>query len=187
VIIQSIIAALTELFFPVTAAIGLLGGLFVIAARFTVSPPVKGYAIFLLAFGFLGGVTGLIAGVSRESIVGGLLTGLLGIISALLSYLFSKEALKEWRHYISYAIMLLVISALAGLSIGGIYKAKWEAFDRDYKKWALEYEKVYLEVLKEERLMKLRAQAKEGHEPQATAVPDKSVERDAPQVARPAP
>ncbi len=70
------------------------------------------------------------------------------------------------------------------LSIGGIYKAKWEAFDRDYKKWALEYEKVYLEVLKEERLMKLRAQAKEGHEPQTTAASDKSVERDAPQSGR---
>jgi hypothetical protein len=123
--IQSIIAALTELFFPVTAAIGLLGGLFVIAAWFTVSPRVKGYAVFLLAFGFLGGVTGLIAGVSRESIVGGLLTGLLGVISALLSYLFSKEALKEWRHYIPYAIMLLVISALAGLSMRLLQNAKY--------------------------------------------------------------
>lgn len=157
----SIIAALQELFVPLILIITVLGSSFVAISRITMSPPTRGYAVFLLCFGFLGGVTGLIAGVSRESIVGGLLTGLLGIISALLSYLFSKESLKQWHHYIPYAIMLLVISALAGLSVGGIYKAKWDSFDRDYKKWLLEYEKVYLEVEKEERLLNLRAQFKE--------------------------
>lgn len=189
---QSIVTALLELFFPVIAVITLLGGIFVAAARFTQSPPTRGYAVFLLCFGFLGGVTGLIAGVSRESIVGGLLTGLLGIISALLAYLFSKESLKQWHHYIPYAIMLLVISSLAGLTIGGIYKTKWESFDRDYKKWLLEYEKVYLEVLKEERLLKLRSQLKESQlkesQQQSTKTsPNNSVERDAPQAARPSP
>lgn len=159
--IQSIITALIELFIPVIAVIALLGGSFVVAARLTSTPPTKGYAAFLLCFGFLGGVTGLIAGVSRESIIGGLLTGLLGIISALLTYLFNKESMKQWHHYIPYAIMLLVISSLAGLCIGGIYKAKWDSFDRDYKAWLLEYEKVDLEVLKEKQLIKLRVQQSE--------------------------
>lgn len=153
--LESVFVALSELFFPVAAVIALLGSAFVTVARLTSSPPTQGYAVFLLSFGFLGGVTGLIAGVSRETIIGALLTGLLGIISALLSYLFGKESLLQWRHYIPYAIMLLVTSALAGLSIGGIYKAKFDEFDRNYKRALLEYEKVYLEVLKEERLQKL--------------------------------
>ena len=159
--IQSIITALMELFIPVIAIIALLGVSFVAAARITSTPPTKGYAAFLLSFGFLGGVTGLIAGVSRESIISSLLTGLLGIISALLTYLFNKESMKQWHHYIPYAIMLLVISSFAGLSIGGIYKAKWESYDRKYKVWLLEYENVYLDVLKEKQLIKLRAQQSE--------------------------
>ena len=184
---ESVLATLVELFIPLVVVITLLGGAFVAVARVTLSPPTKGYAVFLLCFGFLGGVTGLIAGVSRESIVGGLLTGLLGIISALLSYIFSKESLKQWHHYIPYAIMLLVVSALAGLSVGGTYKAKWDSFDRDYKKWLLEYEKVYLEVLKEEQLLKLRAQFKENPQKDAAEPPNKAVERDAPKAARPSP
>ena len=156
--LQSVIVALTDLFVPLVAVISLLGVAFAIVARLTSSPPTQGSTAFLFSFGFLGGVTGLIAGVSRESIVGGLLTGLLGIISALLSYLFGKESLKQWRHYIPFAIMLLVISALAGLSIGGIYKNRFEDFDRAYKRSLLEYEKVHLEVQKEESLLQLREQ-----------------------------
>lgn len=183
---QSIVSALIELFIPVIVVIALLGGTFVVIARVTLSPPTKGYAVFLLCFGFLGGVAGLIAGVSRESIVGGLLTGLLGVISALLSYLFSKESLKQWHHYIPYAIMLLVISALAGLSIGGTYKTKWDSYDREYKKWLLEYEKVYLEVLKEERLMKLKAQKNEKASESIKSL-NQIDENNAPKMPQPSP
>ena len=49
------------------------------------------------------------------------------------------------------------MSSLAGLRIGGNYNNEREQFDRAYKEYLLEYEKVYLEVLKEERLVKLRA------------------------------
>lgn len=174
--LQSVIVALTDLFAPVVTVIALLGGMFVFVARLTSSPPTQGYAVFLLSFGFLGGVTGLIAGVSREAIVGGLLTGLLGIISALLSYLFSKESLKQWRHYIPYAIMLLVTSALAGLSIGGIYKKRFEDFDREYKRTMLEYEKVYLEVEKETRLLKLREQYQPDIRKEAIETPTPAVQ-----------
>lgn len=154
--LESVLAALQLLFAPILLVVAFLGLVFVVAARVTQSPPTKGYAAFLLCFGLLGGVAGLIAGVSRESIVGALLTGLLGVISGLLSYLFGKDSLKQWRHYIPFAIMFLVISALAGLSVGGIYKARWEVFDRKNKKHLLEYEKVYLEVLKEKELLELR-------------------------------
>lgn len=155
--LKSLVVSLNEFFFPLTMAITILGSIFILSARLTVTPRVKGHAVFLLAFGFLGGVIGLIAGVSREPIVGGMVTGTLGIVSALLSYMFGKESLKEWQNYIPYAIMLLIVSSLAGLSIGGSYKNEREQFDRTYKEYLLEYEKVYLEVLKEERLVKLRA------------------------------
>lgn len=133
-----------------------------------------------MAFGSLGGVTGLIAGVSRESIVQGLLTGLLGIVSALLSYLFGKETLKEWRIYIPYTIILLVVSCLAGLSVGGSYRNERDKFNRDYSLYLLEYEKVYLEVIKEQQLIELRAKYKENKAPSTAISPDKPVDRAAP-------
>lgn len=164
--------------------VAFLWGVSVLTIRFTVASRVKGYAVFLMAFGLLGGVTGLIAGVSRESIVQGLLTGLLGIVTALLSYLFGKESLKEWRNHIPYAIILLIVCCLAGLSIGGSYRNERDKSDREYNEYLLEYEKVYLEVLKEERLIKLRAQNKENQEPVTVIPPNKSVERDVPKSVR---
>ncbi|WP_285578094.1 hypothetical protein [Geothrix limicola] len=159
--LESLLASMKELFLPIMVTVLLLGSLFVVLIRFSISKPIAGSTPFIFAFASLGGITGLIAGSSREAIVGGLLTGLLGLISALLSYLFSKESLKEWRPYIPFAIILLVINALVGLSVGGIYKEKWEQFDRDYIEWKLEYEKVYLEVLKEERLSEVRLNNKQ--------------------------
>lgn len=150
--------AFTDLFLPVVCSIALLTGATALLAipAFRVAKA-KGAAALLLAFGFLGGVPGLIAGMSREQIVGALLTGLLALLSALVSYLFSKDAMKEWRPFIPYMIVALVVNALGGLSIGGVYKKRWEIYDRQYKEYALEREKVYLEVLKEERLLKLKA------------------------------
>lgn len=168
----SVLVALKELFLPLTIVVCFLGGLIVAIASFaTRKERTSGFAAFLMSFGFLGGVTGLMAGASRESLLGGLLTGLLGIMSALLSYLFSKETLKEWRPYIPYAITLLVLSSLAGTSIGGIYKARWEEFDRQYKRWFLEYEKVYLEALKQEQQRDVLPQSANGQKPSPAATP----------------
>lgn len=152
--------AVTDLFVPVLCSILLLTGLVAIAsARLSLPSQTElpGRYPLLFAFGFLGGVPGLIAGMSREPIVGALLTGLLGLMSALLSYLFGKDTLKEWRPWIPLMLIALLVNALGGLTVGGVYKKRWEDFDRKYKEYALEREKVYLEVMKEERLLQLRA------------------------------
>lgn len=154
--IEGLFSASKELFFPVVVIIGAIAGLLTLVARLVIGEPAQKWSVFVVAFGFLGGVSGLIAGVSREPIIGAYLTGLLTINSALLGYLFSREALASMRPVVPWAMMALVLSALAGLTIGSVYRQQFEIYEKDYKKWLLEYEHVYLPVLKEERLTKLR-------------------------------
>lgn len=112
----------------------------------------SGQRSFLVAFGLLGSVAGLIAGVSQESIVGALLTGLLGLMTTLLTYLLGKESLVEWRPVIPMALILLMLSALGGLSIGSAYKKERSIYERKYAQWLLRYENVDLELCKQERI-----------------------------------
>lgn len=144
--------SLSQAFIPILTMTVFLGIIIVVVSRLAGIRNTGVHYSFLFCFGILGGTSGLIAGVSKEPIVGGLLTGLLGIISALLSYLFSKESAKQFHNHIPFAISFLVLNALAGLSIGGGYKSKWDEFDRNYKEWLLQYEKVELEVLKQQLL-----------------------------------
>ena len=96
--------------------------------------------LFISPFGWLGGICGLIAGTSTEPLIGALLTGMLTIVTTMLSYLLGKDALADWRPLIQFAIILLCVSAVVGLTFGRIHKARGDSFDRDYASWRFEYD-----------------------------------------------
>ena len=146
------------LFTPLLITIFILTGVFIIITKMIVGPLTRSYAAFFIAFGFLGGIAGLIAGASQQPIVSGLLTSMLGIISAFLTYLLSKDILEELRQIIPIALVLLLTASLGGLTIGGSYKNDQDEFERLYKRRLMLYEKVDLEVCKEERILLLRGQ-----------------------------
>jgi hypothetical protein len=154
--IADIYSGVVELALPLLLLILIVGTIGFLIARLGEKTKVRRDLPFLLAFAFLGGVPGVIAGASQEPIIGAMLTGLLGVISALLSYMFSKEALSEWRPIIPYAIIFMVISALGGLTIGSVRKAKFDNFDREYAVYKSELENLYFPVEKEIRLMRAR-------------------------------
>jgi hypothetical protein len=141
-------AVLQQQFMPMFLAILFLSLITSLIALFITKEKFSKLIGSCLPFGFLGGTAGLIAGASAEPIVGALLTGMLGIISALLTLLFAKETLKQWQAFIPVAITLLCLSALAGLSIGKVHRSQWTSFDRNYQRWLLEHEKVHLELMK---------------------------------------
>ena len=151
--------SIVSLFVPVLSAVAFLCAIMVAVSRVISPVRIPGQTPFLISFGFLGGISGLIAGVSQQSIVQALLTGMLGIISSLLMYLLSRDSLKEWRQVIPIGLILLLISTLAGLSIGGSYKAKRTEFERAYNRRLMLYEKVDLAICKEERLMRLQGKS----------------------------
>jgi hypothetical protein len=104
--------------------------------------------VFISPFGWMGTVIGLIAGESQEALVGALLSGILTVIAALMSYAFSKDALAEWRSFMPLAIVLLCVSALVGLGLGRTTKAEWDDFNRRYAVWKTQYENVDVPMIK---------------------------------------
>jgi hypothetical protein len=112
-------------------------------------------APFLASFSLLGGVSGLIAGVAQEAMVGTMLTGLLGLITAMLAYMFTVDSLVRWRPIIPLGLMGLVLAALVGLAFGGTAKKARAENDRGQARWTAKNEKVFLPAQRAELLISL--------------------------------
>ncbi len=159
--LEDLLADAQRLLLPLLAGVALFSAPLVLLSRAAVrrgrdgAPPVAGAATLIIAFGLLGGVAGLLTGNSRQPIAGPLLTGLLGLIGGLLSYLFSKEPAGEHRAHIPFLLVALVLNTVAGLSVGSSYRKSFEeaAFRREL--WKLCHERVELEVRKARALQAL--------------------------------
>lgn len=165
--VESIYAVIAEIALPVLGVVFVMALATALVMKAIIPGRIRQFVPFVVALAFLGGVPGVIAGASQEPIVGAMLTGLLGIVSALLAYLFSKESLQEWRPVVPFALVAMLVCALGGLTIGGIRKAKFDQFDREWALYKSELENLSFPVEKEERLMYLR-QKYRAAEPAAT-------------------
>lgn len=104
------------------------------------------------AFSCLGLVIGILTGASMTPVVGSLLPALLTLLGALLAYMFGKESLAIWRPTVPYCLIVLMLSALYGIFMGGTIRETWQR-NADIKRAAdLYYEKVTLEVAKQKGL-----------------------------------
>lgn len=101
-------------------------------------------ALLPFAFAILGGIAGAITGSSMEPLVGALITGVLGIVSAILSYVFAKETDPIFRAVAPVAIILLLLNALAGLSVGQNWKKKWLTYSDLMEEHRLDYKEVWV-------------------------------------------
>lgn len=141
-LVEPILLAVIVIVLLVAALYRLLGGL---AFR-----KIMGFSI---PFAFLGGVSGLIAGASSEPIVGAFLTGLLGLVSGALSLLFAKQVASsapqapsppDITHLVGPSIVVLCLTALAGLAIGRVYQTQWVNYERQYAQTKDLNEKVHM-------------------------------------------
>jgi len=107
---------------PVFGGIVLVAALCLISLRISKHYFVKGQVSFIIALAFLGGIIGVVAGGSSSPLGQTLITGILGLVSALLTYLLSKEALGDWKVLMPSAMVALVVSAFIGLIVGANYK-----------------------------------------------------------------
>lgn len=144
---------LVELAVPVTA-LSLVSTWFVLRVGSVRLPaPAR---LLPAAFAVLGGICGVIVGSSFESIIGGLITGVLGIVSAILSYAFAKESDADLKAAIPAMIMLLMINALVGLSVGQSWKRKWESYAADTAEYRTRLNEIWVPVNREYRTQILR-------------------------------
>lgn len=104
----------------------------------------------IMAFGFLGGVTGLSVGLSRVPVTGVVLPAMLTFASAVLAYVFAKENDTRWKLIIPFCLIVLSFNSLLGLFVGSQMRGKHEDYERQYNEWLLHYEKVDLEIEKKE-------------------------------------
>jgi hypothetical protein len=112
---------------------------------------------FLFAFALLGSVPGVIAGSSREPVVGAMLTGLLALLSSTLAFLLSKEGLVKWRPLIPFLMISMLTGALFGLVFGSVYRKQWDGYARAYQDYRSQYDNIYVPVERETRLKALRS------------------------------
>lgn len=141
------VSQIVTLLIQATVAAILLSILVGVIAAFASKKSFWEALVFVMPFGWLGTVSGLIAGSTKEAIVGALLTGMLTIVGAMLSYTFSRESLVQWRTLLPFAVILLSVGVLGGLSIGQYDRTADEKFDRDYAEWLMLHEKVDLPAM----------------------------------------
>lgn len=106
---------------------------------------------FTAAFGLFGGVMGLISGASSQPIIGALLSGMLALVSAFLSFALSKNFEDDRGSLITASITLLFLCALSGLAVGQTYKGEWSSYDRTYEEWLLNHKEVELPIIKKHK------------------------------------
>jgi len=140
-----------ELILPIVAVVFITSAVVALCCKLASKLSFMQVFGFSLAFGFLGGTSGLIAGATSEPIIGAFLTALLGLVSGALSLLFVKGAVAEGapspaelRPFVSPAIVVLSLCALLGLTIGRVYQTKWTNYEREYAQSKSINETVYM-------------------------------------------
>jgi hypothetical protein len=114
------------------------------------------HVLFPLAFAILGGTCGAIAGSSFEPLVGAVVTGILGIASAMVSYGFTRTGDPILRASIPLIIILLLINSLAGLSVGRTWKIKWDSYATNLDRYRAKRDGIWIPVTREYQMMVLR-------------------------------
>lgn len=143
-------------FLPVAIAIAICVFSVYVLARFFSKLTVSNQFIFLTGFGGLGGLLGYSAGSSQQSIVGTVLPTLLTFITILLGFLFTKEEkASPLQPLIPHCMLVLMMSSLLCLFLGGIVKRQNEEYRNRYNEYLLRYEKVDLELEKAKKLKEL--------------------------------
>jgi uncharacterized membrane protein len=149
--LNAILADLGDLALP-TLVIAILSTAAVLLALRRLRAQVAGpLLLFPMAFAVLGGISGVIVGSSMEPLVGGLVTGVLGLVSALLSYAFVKESDEGVRAVIPAIVILLLVNALAGLSVGQNWKKKWINYSDEKEEYRLEYKELWIPTTRDYR------------------------------------
>lgn len=141
---------------PVILFAAATSALVIYVLRVLGSPVSKATGILPVAFAILGGICGVIAGASSETLVGGLVTGVLGIVSALMSYAFTRETDEPTRSAIPAIVILLLINALIGLSVGQNWKRKWVEYEKELAEYRTEYNEIWVPITKEYQMQVLR-------------------------------
>lgn len=150
-----LVHALKFLAIPILMGIAVVIIISLISIRFSKQPSRPEHKPLIVAFCFLGVILGAIAGGSSTPVGEALVTGVLGIITALLTFLLSKDSIQTWRVFIPYAMVALLMSAFLGLVVGANYKVINRTLiaknNRGEQLWDKYYEKILIPMCLQEK------------------------------------
>lgn len=109
--------------------------------------------LIAVSFGLLGGIAGAIAGSSQDSLVGGLISAVLGMATAIMSYGYGKDANPKFSALFPVLTFMLLINVLSGLATGQSWRKKWDAYEIDLAEYRTDYDKIYAPMTLEIRKM----------------------------------
>jgi hypothetical protein len=132
-------------------------------------PPLE-FAIFIVVFGLLGAIVGILTGSSRQAAVGSILPAVLTFITAILMFFFTTEGLKPVRQVIPYCLLSLLLLSIYWVYIGSKIRVDADTSDYYLQRWqnALRFERIELEL---EKARKFKAEGL----PIPTASPNSAV------------
>lgn len=93
--------------------------------------------VFIIVFGVLGGVFGVCVGSSRESVVGTVLPGILTLLTAILTFAFTKDSTAKIRSVIPYSLIALLVMSLHWTFMGSKIRFEFEYRMHPVSAWGM--------------------------------------------------
>lgn len=133
-----------------------IGFLIYIGARLSGRSPSSAQVGIVAASGVLGGALGAIAGSSTEPLIGGLVTGVIGLATTLLTVALGKGTDASLKAVLPIAIISLLLNSIAGLSVGRNWRLRWDNYGQAVEASRAKRDQVLIPVLREFRLGVIR-------------------------------
>jgi hypothetical protein len=152
-VLQHFLVGLQYLIAPgVVISFAVLVPSLLLARRLTPGPH-RELAPLLFALSVCGYIIGVIAGNSAVPIAQTVVTGLLGLMAGIVSYVHTKESNKTLgvRTTASIGFISLLLSLFLGLNLGAAYKKRFEPFQSAQERYNVYFKEYAVPLCLEER------------------------------------
>lgn len=136
---------------PVMLSVCLTAATVYVLFRFLRRPLTAHDLLIAVSVGVLGGISGAIAGSSQDALVGGLISGVLGIATAIMSIGYGKDANPKLSALFPILIFMLLMNVLSGIAAGKSSRKKWDDYQIALADYRADYDKIYVPMTLEIR------------------------------------
>lgn len=142
---SNICTVIRDVFVPSSVIILVIWALLIILFyRGFAGKPFQYWTSVILAFCVIGMTVGIFTGVSKSPVVGSILPAFLSVISAILIFIFGKEAAGEYHALVPVCIIALTLCTLFGAFYGSGVRGNWVRQQVGIEKEMLEYREVII-------------------------------------------
>ncbi|RSZ32755.1 MULTISPECIES: hypothetical protein [unclassified Variovorax] len=151
--LNDLITGMLYLYLPGLAVVSIVALPAALALGRLSPTPWKESSILIVGLSFCGYVVGVVAGNSRSPITETLLTAMIGLMTGLVAYVHAKESVKTQglRTLSSVALIALLSAMVLGLLIGGTYKKRFDAYQKEEERYGIYFSQLVIPLCLEEQ------------------------------------